>query len=248
MTPFASGRLLASDRPRQPNPECPVCGVFYTTLEVDLDRATLNDVIDTFVKETLGFGDKEFVLSNEVGILYDADETDNLPKKLTELGTCQGSNKCKDSLANNTRAGIGNGNFLTIMDEDDEDTFVNVVVSVQKGYVLISLASCNRVAMPTNHPFRAFEEGDPAVRSKIQGKPSIPRKPKKAANGASTDTNGEQNGKHTADGESEAGPQGVKRSRPDEDGPPLKKAKTVESKTDDDVVVVEDAGGAIVID
>jgi ubiquitin-like 1-activating enzyme E1 B len=79
---------LASDRPRQPNPECPVCGIFYTTLEVDLDRATLKDVIDTFIKETLGFGEKEFVLSNEVGILYDADETDNLPKKLTDLGTC----------------------------------------------------------------------------------------------------------------------------------------------------------------
>jgi ubiquitin-like 1-activating enzyme E1 B len=34
----------------------------------------------------LGYGDKEFVVSNDVGILYDYDETDNLPKKLSELG------------------------------------------------------------------------------------------------------------------------------------------------------------------
>lgn len=86
LTPFAAGRLLAPDRSRQPNPECPVCGVFNTALEVDLDRATLKDVVDTFIKDKLGFGEREFVLSNEVGILYDADETDNLPKKLSELG------------------------------------------------------------------------------------------------------------------------------------------------------------------
>lgn len=57
-----------------------------------------------------------------------------------------------------------------------------------------------------------------------------------------------QNGKHSADADSEAAPQGLKRSRPDEDGPPLKKAKMAEAKGDDDVVVVEAAGGAIVID
>lgn len=38
------------------------------------------------MQDKLGFGDREFVVNNEVGVLYDADETDNLPKKLTELG------------------------------------------------------------------------------------------------------------------------------------------------------------------
>jgi ubiquitin-like 1-activating enzyme E1 B len=87
LTPFASARLLAPDRSREPNPNCPVCGVFNTTVEVDLDRATLRDIVDSFIKEKLGFGDREFNLSNDVGILYDADETDNLPKKLSDLGT-----------------------------------------------------------------------------------------------------------------------------------------------------------------
>lgn len=34
----------------------------------------------------LGFGDREFVVNNDIGILYDADETDNLTKKLSDLG------------------------------------------------------------------------------------------------------------------------------------------------------------------
>ncbi|KAK0389805.1 hypothetical protein NLU13_3378 [Sarocladium strictum] len=208
LTPFAAGRLLAPDRSRKPNPECPVCGVFYTALEVDLSRATLKDVVDTFVKDKLGFDDKEFVLSNDVGILYDPDETDNLPKKLSELG-------------------IDDSSFLTVMDEDDDDTFVNVIISVQKG---------------------TFAESDPPLKSQLDEKPSIPRKPKKASNGAPAESNGVQNGKHSIDGEPQTVSQGLKRSRLDEDGPPLKKAKMAGGKVDDDVVVVEDAGGAIVID
>lgn len=94
-----------------------------------------------------------------------------------------------------------------------------------------------------------INEGDSPVKTQIQDKPSIPRKPKKATNGTPAESNGVQNGKHPIDGESEAAPQGVKRSRPDEDGPPLKKAKMADEKgDDDDVVVVEDVGGAIVID
>lgn len=53
---------------------------------MDLSRATLNDIVEDFIKVKLGYGDKEFVVSNDVGILYDFDETDHLPKKLTDLG------------------------------------------------------------------------------------------------------------------------------------------------------------------
>lgn len=42
--------------------------------------------MEGLIKKHLGFGEKEFVLNNEVGVLYDPDETDNLPKKLDELG------------------------------------------------------------------------------------------------------------------------------------------------------------------
>lgn len=78
--------MLAPDTLRLPNPDCPVCGVFNISIKADLSRATLNDVVEDIVKKQLGFGDKEFVLSNEVGIMYDVDETENLPKKLSDLG------------------------------------------------------------------------------------------------------------------------------------------------------------------
>ncbi|KAL2261208.1 hypothetical protein VTK26DRAFT_4574 [Humicola hyalothermophila] len=113
LTPFAPARLLASDKSREPNPECAVCGVFRTRAYVDLSRATLNDLVERFVKLELGYGEKEISVRNEVGILYDPDETDNLGKKLSELGIKQDS-------------------FLTITDEDDEDPYVNVVVAIQE--------------------------------------------------------------------------------------------------------------------
>ena len=53
---------------------------------VDLAQATLKDLVEDFVKLELGYGDKEVSVSNEVGILYDPDETDNLEKKLADLG------------------------------------------------------------------------------------------------------------------------------------------------------------------
>lgn len=86
LTPFAFARLLASDKPRRPNPDCPVCSVFSTSVYVDLARATLNDLVEHFVRLELGYGEKEISVSNDVGILYDPDETENLTKKLSDLG------------------------------------------------------------------------------------------------------------------------------------------------------------------
>ena len=102
--------------------------------------------------------------------------------------------------------------------------------------------------IPANGACSTFDDGDPPIKGQIQEKPSIPRKPKRASNGTSAESNGVQNGKYSSANESEVGPQGLKRSRPDEDGPPLKKAKMADGKGDDDVVLIEDAGGAIVID
>lgn len=86
LTPFANARMLASDKSREPNPDCPVCGVYQTRVYVDLEKATLNDLVEHLIKTNLGYGEKDFAISNEVGILYDPDETDNLEKKLSELG------------------------------------------------------------------------------------------------------------------------------------------------------------------
>ena len=70
----------------KPKPDCPVCGVFQTSVYVDLERATLNDLVEQFLRADLGYGDKDLVVNNDVGILYDADETENLSKKLSDLG------------------------------------------------------------------------------------------------------------------------------------------------------------------
>ncbi|KAK5651209.1 hypothetical protein OQA88_12716 [Cercophora sp. LCS_1] len=113
LTPFAPARLLASDNPRKPRPDCPVCGVFQTRVYVDLSRATLNDLVADFLRLELGYGDKEISVANEIGILYDPDETDNLDKKLIELG-------------------IKPDSFLTITDEDDDEPLVNVLVAIQE--------------------------------------------------------------------------------------------------------------------
>lgn len=86
MSPFAPERLLASDRGRAPNPDCPVCSVAQTRVLVDMSRATLNDLVENFLRLQLGYGE-EFVVNNEIGTLYDVEETDNLGKKLSELGT-----------------------------------------------------------------------------------------------------------------------------------------------------------------
>ncbi|GAB1313446.1 E1 ubiquitin-activating protein uba2 [Madurella fahalii] len=113
LTPFSPARVMASDKSREPNPDCPVCGAFQTRAYVDLSRATLNDLVEDFLKLQLGYGDKEISVSSEVGILYDPDETDNLGKKLSDLG-------------------IKPDSFLTITDEDDDDPYVNVVIAIQE--------------------------------------------------------------------------------------------------------------------
>ena len=95
--------------------------------------------------------------------------------------------------------------------------------------------------------YSTLPDSDSPVKAQFESPPEIPRKPKKNANGA-VNGNGEQNGAHSLGDEAAAPPKGVKRSHPDDAGPPLKKAKVTESGADNDVVIVEDAGGAIVID
>lgn len=87
LTPFADNHFLAADEPRRPNADCPVCSAFHVHLRANLSVAVLNDIVEDFIKEKLGFGDREFVVNNEHGILYDVEETDNLFTKLEKLST-----------------------------------------------------------------------------------------------------------------------------------------------------------------
>lgn len=52
-----------------------------------MSRATLNDLVDDFLRLELGYGE-EFVVNSEIGPIYDVEETENLNKKLKELGEC----------------------------------------------------------------------------------------------------------------------------------------------------------------
>jgi ubiquitin-like 1-activating enzyme E1 B len=62
-----------------------VCSVAQTRVLVDMSRATLNDLVEDFLRSELGYGE-EFVVSNDIGPIYDVDETENLTKKLSDLG------------------------------------------------------------------------------------------------------------------------------------------------------------------
>ncbi|KAF5966783.1 ubiquitin-like 1-activating enzyme E1 B [Fusarium coicis] len=209
LTPFAPARLLAPDRSREPNPECPVCSVHFTTIVADLSRATLKDLVDDIVLSKLGFEGKEFVVNNDIGTLvecFEDGDDENLPKKLTDLG-------------------IKKDSFLTVIDQDDEDTFVNVVINVQEG---------------------TLKEDEKPVKATFPDAPEIPRRPKKlqpiSANG-----NGELNNGQAVSAE----PKGIKRPHGEDAEPPLKKLKITEPGTD--IVDVDEvqshaAGGAIVID
>ncbi|EXU99576.1 ubiquitin activating enzyme (E1) subunit UBA2 family protein [Metarhizium robertsii] len=201
LQPFAPTRLLGSDTSRKPNPDCPVCSAFNVTIKVDHSRATLNDVVEDIIKKQLGLGEKEFVLNNEVGIVYDADEIDNLPKKLADLG-------------------IKGGSFLTVIDEDDDEPLVNIVINVEEG---------------------AVETHDKPVEAHFDKQPEIPQKPKKAL----IATNGDQDAQSRA--LKRAHPVGaLKRTHPGDDALPAKKAR-IAGAEDDDVVLVQDDAGAIVI-
>ncbi|KFG79382.1 putative ubiquitin-activating enzyme UBA2 [Metarhizium anisopliae] len=232
LQPFAPTRLLGSDTSRKPNPDCPVCSAFNVTIKVDLSRATLNDVVEDIIKKQLGLGEKEFVLNNEVGIVYDADEIDNLPKKLADLG-------------------IKGGSSLTVIDEDDDEPLVNIVINIEEG---------------------AVETHDKPVVAHFDKQPEIPQKPKKALIATNGGPNGiQQNGKPSdQDAQSRAlkrahpgddaqsrvfkrahlddNAQGgaLKRTHPGDDAQPAKKAR-IAGAEDDDVVLVQDDAGAIVI-
>ena len=106
----SGARVINSDSLKPPNPNCNVCGVISSTLIVDPERATLNDLVEDVLKSQLGYGD-EFSINNEVGTLYDPDLDDNLSKKFSDLGVKADS-------------------FLTVIDDDEENPRVNLSLAV----------------------------------------------------------------------------------------------------------------------
>jgi ubiquitin-like 1-activating enzyme E1 B len=93
-----------------PNPDCAVCSVAMSRIEIDPSRATLSDLVDGVLKLELGYG-KEITVMNEKGPVYDPDMEDNLEKKLQDLS-------------------IGDADFLVVKDDDEEDPRVDLQLSI----------------------------------------------------------------------------------------------------------------------
>ncbi|KAL4990124.1 hypothetical protein BDW68DRAFT_155100 [Aspergillus falconensis] len=96
----SGARAINSESLNPPNPHCPVCSVAHARIEIDLIRATLNDLVENILRKQLKYGE-EFSISTEQGTIYDPDLEDNLPKKLSDLG-------------------ITTSTFLTVIDEDEQ--------------------------------------------------------------------------------------------------------------------------------
>ncbi|KAF1956337.1 hypothetical protein CC80DRAFT_413523 [Byssothecium circinans] len=209
LAPNGTERRLTSEALSAPNPECPVCSVAQTTVEVDLARATLNDLVEGVLRLELNYGE-EFSVNSGTGILYDPEEDMNLSKTFAELG-------------------LESDSFLTIIDDSQEDTRVNLVLNIigkeldkdQKPYHLekkidIPIAPPKKVDAPKKNG-----HAPPATNG--------------LANGL---TNGATNGslKRTAD---EAGL---------EDELVKKKGKVAANPADDDLILIEDSGFIVIDD
>ncbi|KAL2849563.1 hypothetical protein BJY01DRAFT_210523 [Aspergillus pseudoustus] len=96
----SGARAINSDSLNPPNPNCPICSVTHAKIKIDLERATLNELVGDILRQQIGYGE-EFSVNTEQGIIYDPDLEDNLPKKLSELG-------------------IKASSFITVVDEDDD--------------------------------------------------------------------------------------------------------------------------------
>jgi ubiquitin-like 1-activating enzyme E1 B len=103
-------RVISSESLRPPNPRCATCSVCYATLNVDLPRAKLSDLVNIILKEKLGYGE-EFSIKRDSDILYDMDEDIHLENTFKELG-------------------LKGDTFLTVSDDSEEDAKVDLVLSV----------------------------------------------------------------------------------------------------------------------
>ncbi|KAF2680006.1 hypothetical protein K458DRAFT_312855 [Lentithecium fluviatile CBS 122367] len=218
LAPNGTERRLTTEALSPPNPECAVCSVAQTTLEVDISRATLNDLVEGLLRLQLGYGE-EFSVNMDNMILYDPEEDINLSKTFTELG-------------------LKNDSSIVIIDDADEDAKVNLVLN-------ISAKELAKDDKPIHLPDRIRIPAKP-VKAKLAApdtnghkRPFVNGVSKGSSNGA---TNGVLNGsrKRTAD---EAGletelikKKGKVAAAPDDNA------------DDDIVLVEDSSNGAIFID
>ncbi|EXJ75101.1 ubiquitin-like 1-activating enzyme E1 B [Cladophialophora psammophila CBS 110553] len=104
---------LRTDQLDPPNPECPVCSVAMARVHVDIEKATLGDLVQDVLRTRLGYGEEVTVMS-EAGLIYDPDLEDNLEKKLSDLN-------------------IGDAGFILVKDENDNPRVdLQIAIEVKK--------------------------------------------------------------------------------------------------------------------
>lgn len=92
-------RIFSTEKLSAPNPSCDICGVARITLEIDLSRATLGDLVN-YVRKELNYGDEISVLTDQ--LLFDPDFDDNVENELAKMG-------------------VKDGTFITVMDDNEEE-------------------------------------------------------------------------------------------------------------------------------
>jgi ubiquitin-like 1-activating enzyme E1 B len=169
-----------------PNPECPTCSSAMGVVHIDFSQATLQDLVGLVKKSNdeggLGYGESDFSILSEAGIVYDSldeDMEDMLEKKLSEMGIVEHT-------------------VISVRDEDEDE---NGMLRAQ----------VDLYTAPSAKDEEQNQNGSTPVRSvvSLQSTIAIPRRRKtsslplmpKESNGVNgtTSTNGENKGKRKAD-------------------------------------------------
>ena len=163
-----SQRVINTETLRPPNPECSVCSVTSSMLVIDPTRATLENLVKDVLEKQLGYG--ELTINSSAGTVYDPDLEDNLPKKLSELG-------------------IKVDDFITVIDDEDDNPRVNLSLAVSAQCVLFL-----RLAWRLSTNVQRRSSTDEAVQPvSLPSDLKIPRKPEVKPVEAAL-TNGTANG------------------------------------------------------
>lgn len=223
-------RVITTQGLGKPNPACPVCSPVYARLKIPSEiPPTLGHLVDEIQKKLTY---EEFEIHTPIGLVYEADLDDNLPRALSDLGVNLNSNS-----------------FITVTDASDEPR-VDLVLSTsphieQHGLLQLELADLELPRKPQPQ----------ATLGDLQnGQTDADIMP--AAAPAPTDSNGKSTGTTATNGhsvqididETQAnGVSGEKRKRDSDEG-----LESVQKRAKADAVDVEarvdGSNGAIMVD
>lgn len=212
----SADRAFSAEKLSPPNPSCEVCGVARTSIEADITRATIGDLVGKVLRSGFGYGEELSVLTTQ--LLYDADYDDNQDTPLSELG-------------------FGEETFVTIVDDDEDEPRINLVIAVTNTALLVDdepITVPEKFEIPRKQKPSAEKNG---VNGLVNGVKRSHEDLIAAAGGEVTNGNGNghEHKKRKVDVIVE-----------NRDVAAMKRAKVLEKKEDD--VIVLDDDGCITID